>query len=95
MAEGVREAAQRFGKGTEKYALHVKGLEPPEQGVRGLKAWALGWRTFRVISEGAPLAKNEIECPAARGLTTCDQCRLCDGSRGETDRRKSIAIVAH
>jgi aldehyde:ferredoxin oxidoreductase len=50
LAEGVKRAAEKIGKGAEKYALHVKGLEPPEQGIRGLKAWGLGWA---VSSRGA------------------------------------------
>lgn len=34
LAEGVVRASKRFGKGSEKYAFHIKGLETP-LGVRG------------------------------------------------------------
>lgn len=49
LAEGVKRAAQQI-EGSEDYALHIKGMEVPTQGVRGLKAWALGWA---VASRGA------------------------------------------
>lgn len=68
-----------------------------------------GWRTFRTILPGEPLAEREISCPAsaeAGKRTTCERCRLCDGSHrgfydedgvssGRNDRRRDIAIVAH
>ena len=49
LAEGVRASSAQI-PGSESFAMHVKGLEPPEQEVRGLKAWALGWA---VSSRGA------------------------------------------
>lgn len=45
LADGSRAAAQRIGQGTEKYAMHVKGLELPGYDVRGLKAHGLGYAT--------------------------------------------------
>ena len=42
LAEGVRLAARKI-QGSERFALHIKGMEVPTQGVRGLKAWALSW----------------------------------------------------
>lgn len=50
LADGVKRASEKIGRGAERFALHVKGLEPPEQDVRGLKAWGLGWA---VSSRGA------------------------------------------
>lgn len=61
-------------------------------------AHAAGWRTFRTRVAGEPLQAGEIVCPAsdeAGKRTTCDRCRLCDGSRGDGDRRKGIVIAAH
>jgi len=49
LAEGVKKASQLI-PGSEQFALHVKGLEVPAQGIRGLKAWGLGWA---VASRGA------------------------------------------
>ncbi len=38
---GVKEAAQKIGKDSYKFALEVKGLEPPAYDVRGLKGMSL------------------------------------------------------
>ncbi len=45
LADGVKAAAQKIGKGSEKYAMHVKGLELPGYDVRGAKAHGLNYAT--------------------------------------------------
>jgi aldehyde:ferredoxin oxidoreductase len=45
IADGVRLAAERIGRGAEAVALHVKGLELPAYDVRGLKAHGLNYAT--------------------------------------------------
>lgn len=60
----------------------------------------LGMRYFRVSREGEPyvIRKNEIPCPAAPEAgkrTTCEKCRLCDGSRRWGDNRKDIVVREH
>lgn len=40
---GVKKASEKIGKGSEHFALHVKGLELPGYDIRGLKTAALGW----------------------------------------------------
>ena len=45
LADGTRAAAQRIGRGSEKYAMHVKGLELPAYDVRGAKAHGLNYAT--------------------------------------------------
>ena len=45
LADGTRIAAQRIGKGSEYYAMHVKGLELPGYDVRGAKAHGLNYAT--------------------------------------------------
>jgi aldehyde:ferredoxin oxidoreductase len=45
LADGVKAAATRIGKGSEKYAMHVKGLELPGYDVRGAKAHGLSYAT--------------------------------------------------
>ncbi len=45
LAEGSKRAAQIIGKGSEKYAMHIKGLELPGYAIRGLKTAALGFAT--------------------------------------------------
>jgi aldehyde:ferredoxin oxidoreductase len=42
LANGVKEAARVLGKGSEEFAMHVKGQELNEQSVRSHKGWALG-----------------------------------------------------
>jgi len=42
LAEGSRRASQRLGRGTEAWAMHVKGLEMPGYEPRSLKTMALG-----------------------------------------------------
>lgn len=43
--DGTRAAAARIGKGSERFAMHVKGLELPAYDVRGLKAHGLNYAT--------------------------------------------------
>jgi aldehyde:ferredoxin oxidoreductase len=50
LAEGVKRAASIIGKGSERLAVHVKGLEPPGYDPRGLKGVAL---SYAVSSRGA------------------------------------------
>jgi aldehyde:ferredoxin oxidoreductase len=43
LAEGVKKAAEIIGKGAEKYANHIKGLEMTGYDIRGLKTAAVGY----------------------------------------------------
>ena len=45
LADGVRAAAERIGRDADKYAVHVKGMEPPAYDVRGIKGMALAFLT--------------------------------------------------
>ncbi len=45
LAEGTKRVAEKINKGSEEYALHVKGMEPPAYDVRIAKAFGLGWAT--------------------------------------------------
>ncbi|MEM1546550.1 MAG: aldehyde ferredoxin oxidoreductase family protein [Candidatus Methanomethylicia archaeon] len=46
LAEGVRKASQILGRGSEKYALHIKGLEIPFRDPRGRwGVWCFGYLT--------------------------------------------------
>ena len=45
LADGAKAAAEKIGKGSEKYAMHVKGLELPAYDVRGAKAHGLNFAT--------------------------------------------------
>jgi len=45
LAEGVKVAAERIGKGSEKFAMHVKGLEMPGQHPSSVAGMALAFAT--------------------------------------------------
>ena len=45
LADGVKVAAKKIGKGAEKYAIHTKGMEPPAYDVRGMKGHGLAYMT--------------------------------------------------
>jgi len=45
LADGTKASASKIGKGSEKYAMHVKGLEMPAYDVRGAKAHGLNYAT--------------------------------------------------
>jgi len=45
LAEGVKRAAEKIGKGTEEFAMHVKGMELPMHEVRGMKGHGLAYAT--------------------------------------------------
>jgi aldehyde:ferredoxin oxidoreductase len=62
LGEGVKRAAEVIGRGAEKYAIHVKGLELPAYDPRSLKAHGLslatspiganhciGWNKFEIL----------------------------------------------
>jgi aldehyde:ferredoxin oxidoreductase len=42
LADGVKRAAEKIGRGAARYAMHVKGADLNEQGMRWNKAWAFG-----------------------------------------------------
>jgi aldehyde:ferredoxin oxidoreductase len=45
LADGAMAAARKIGRGSDKYAMHVKGLELPAYDVRGAKAHGLNYAT--------------------------------------------------
>ncbi|MGB9867018.1 MAG: aldehyde ferredoxin oxidoreductase family protein [Bacillota bacterium] len=56
LADGVRAAARKIGRGSEELAMHVKGLEIFQADLRGLKGYALG---FAVSSRGGDHLRSE------------------------------------
>ena len=67
LAEGVKRAAERIGKGSEEYAMHVKGQEMPGYDPRALKAVGMN---FALSNAGANhcygYASQEIGNPHPR-----------------------------
>ncbi len=55
-AEGTHSLARHFGKGTEEYAFHVKGLDMICGDPRGIKAFGL---TYAIASRGADHLRAE------------------------------------
>ncbi|MFW9995077.1 MAG: aldehyde ferredoxin oxidoreductase family protein [Candidatus Odinarchaeota archaeon] len=64
LAEGSRKAAQIIGKGSERYAVHIKGLELPGYDVRGLKTAAL---SFGTSTRGACHLRSGSYSPDMKG----------------------------
>jgi aldehyde:ferredoxin oxidoreductase len=48
LAEGVMKAAQIIGKGSDSYAIHVKGMEPPAYEPRGAKNQGFNYATSNI-----------------------------------------------
>jgi aldehyde:ferredoxin oxidoreductase len=56
LAEGVQRAAEKIGKGSEKYAMHIKGQELPLHDPRGKQGLSLSYAT-------SPTGADHIEAP--------------------------------
>jgi aldehyde:ferredoxin oxidoreductase len=56
LAEGVQRAAQKIGKGSEKYAMHIKGQELPMHDPRGKQSLTLSYAA-------SPTGADHIEAP--------------------------------
>jgi aldehyde:ferredoxin oxidoreductase len=67
LAEGVKRAAERIGKGSEEYAMHVKGLEMPGYEPRALKALGMHYALSNVGANHCyGYAQQEIGNPRPR-----------------------------
>jgi aldehyde:ferredoxin oxidoreductase len=90
LAEGVKRAAEKIGKGAEYYAMHIKGLEMPGYDPRPVKAHglamvtsniggshALGYGTQEVFGLPTPVDKYAVEGKGK--LTVYNQNRLTWG----------------
>jgi aldehyde:ferredoxin oxidoreductase len=73
LAEGSREAARRIGRGAERLALHVKGLELPGYDPRALQTLGLG---YAVGARGAD--HNRSSAYEADLSTATDRTRASD-----------------
>ncbi len=79
LAQGVKKASEKLGKGSEHFAMHVKGLEMPGYDVRGLKTAALGWA---VAARGG--------CQARSGAYKYDIDGDVDRFRAESNRGELV-----
>lgn len=88
--------ANKWAKPYQKYLMaSVESLE-------GKKAAnAIGWRTFRIVSDINQIQSDEIMCPASveykaktnGKIVTCASCLLCSGTSARS--KKNVAIVGH
>ena len=67
----------------------MASVETPEARAQ---AKALGWRTFRMRTAGAPVLKDEAQRPFPRVGLQCISCGACDGRRR---LRGDITEVVH
>lgn len=70
LAEGTKRAAQMIGKGSEEFAMHVKGLELAGYEPRGLKATGFGYATSTIggSHSNGSLAFQEWGMPIPRAV---------------------------
>jgi aldehyde:ferredoxin oxidoreductase len=78
LAEGVRNAAEKIGKGSETFAMHVKGLELPAYDPRG--AWGMGLAYATACRGGCHLKawtlKVEVFAPKYDRFSTEGKAKL-------------------
>jgi len=60
LADGVMMAAQKIGRGAEKYAMQIKGLELAAYDPRAAKAHGLSWSTLSAPRHSVGWSKHEI-----------------------------------
>ena len=63
LADGVQQAAQKIGKGSEGYAMHIKGQEIPMHDPRGKHGLTLAYAT-------SPTGADHIRAPHDTSFTT-------------------------
>ncbi len=94
LADGVVRAAQQIGRDSERYAMHVKGLELPGYDVRGAKAQGLNYATAftgadhnrgyafqEIYGLNFPISTNRLDIKDAPELCTWNQIMelaVCD-----------------
>lgn len=78
LAQGTRKAAEQIGRGSEQYAIQVKGLELPAYDPRGAKAHGLNYITLNIGADhcagysgqeifGAPFKGRPVDRFAVEG----------------------------
>lgn len=80
LAEGSYGAARRLGRGSERFAMHVKGQAIISSDPRGLKGWALG---YAVAARGADHLRAH---PVVEYCFTPEQAEAVWGTAKAVDR---------
>jgi aldehyde:ferredoxin oxidoreductase len=95
LAEGVKKASQKIGKGAEKYAMHVKGLEIDGYDPRGAKAQALSYATAsRGGCHHSGYAKQELYDSTFDRFTEQGKGKLTKQNEDETALVDSTGLCA-
>ncbi|MEM3796907.1 MAG: aldehyde ferredoxin oxidoreductase family protein [Candidatus Bathyarchaeia archaeon] len=91
LAEGVRRAAEIIGRGAEKYAMHIKGLEMPAYDPRAMKGQGLGlvtgtiggshaisWNKFEILGVPKKVDPFTVEGKAELTKYVQDEMAVCE-----------------
>ncbi|MCQ1528201.1 aldehyde ferredoxin oxidoreductase family protein [Lutispora saccharofermentans] len=87
LSEGVSNASRIIGRGSEKYAMQIKGVGINEQGVHSHKAWSLAIATSTRGSghlSGAPQTENrQIPEQVGKWLFNCEEAGIPGSYKGK------------
>lgn len=94
LAEGVKRAAERIGKGAEEYAMHVKGQEMPGYEPRALKALGMNYALSNVGANHCyGYAQQELGNPRPRILDPAADEDKGDVVRYNQDYTAALELV--
>jgi aldehyde:ferredoxin oxidoreductase len=95
LAEGTRKASQKIGKGAEKFAIHVKGLEMDGYDPRGAKAQGIAFATAsRGGCHHSGYAKQELYDATFDRFTEKGKGKLAKQNEDETAFVDSTGLCA-
>lgn len=87
LSEGVGNASRIIGRGSDKYAMQIKGVGINEQGVHSHKAWSLAIATSTRGSghlSGAPQTENrQIPEQTGKWLFNCEEAGIPGSYKGK------------
>jgi aldehyde:ferredoxin oxidoreductase len=91
LAEGVKRAAELIGRGAEKYAMHIKGLEMPAYDPRAMKGQGIGivtsnigashavsWNKFEILGKPKRVDPFTVEGKAELAKYVQDEMAVCE-----------------
>lgn len=91
LADGVQRAAARIGRGADRFAMHVKGLEMPAYDPRAVKGYALSYATSNIGAShmyGRP--RHELYSTAGQGAAD----RFAETGKGDVIARAQVQQAA-
>jgi aldehyde:ferredoxin oxidoreductase len=88
LSEGTREAAKRLGKGSEEFAVEVKGLEVPMHDPRGFHGMGLAYMT----SIRGACHLMHLALPVEQGITAYTEAGFQEDYVGQSSEGKAEVI---